>query len=200
MPLSTSLKPKMLLSGVRSSWLTVARKSLLSRFISYSFMLAWARSSSRSSSSLLTTPQLALLTQQLTQHAVEGRAELLEFVARANRRPLLDIALADRVGHVAQVRDRLDDHVPHHRPQREHRAKAHDNRRYPQSGPSGYPCVDCFLVINRHPHHGHQIANVQCVFGNAPNDLMAIDTRFTPHTSADSTGKRDDHSYRCSDG
>ena len=34
MPLSTSLKPRMLLSGVRSSWLTVARKSLLRRFIS----------------------------------------------------------------------------------------------------------------------------------------------------------------------
>ena len=32
--LSTSLKPMMLLSGVRSSWLIVARKSLLSRFIS----------------------------------------------------------------------------------------------------------------------------------------------------------------------
>ena len=29
---STSLKPRMLLSGVRSSWLIVARKSLLRRF------------------------------------------------------------------------------------------------------------------------------------------------------------------------
>ena len=31
---STSLKPRMLLSGVRSSWLIVARKSLLIWFIS----------------------------------------------------------------------------------------------------------------------------------------------------------------------
>ena len=43
----------MLLSGVRNSWLTVAKKSLFSRFISYSRMLAWASSSSRSSNSLL---------------------------------------------------------------------------------------------------------------------------------------------------
>ena len=31
---STSLKPRMLFSGVRSSWLMVARKSLLMAFIS----------------------------------------------------------------------------------------------------------------------------------------------------------------------
>ena len=45
MPARTSLKPRMLFSGVRSSWLMVARKSLLSGFISYSRMFTCASSS-----------------------------------------------------------------------------------------------------------------------------------------------------------
>ena len=50
---STSLKPMMLLSGVRSSWLMVAKKSLFRRFISYSRMLVCANSSIFTSSAVL---------------------------------------------------------------------------------------------------------------------------------------------------
>ena len=46
--------------------------------------------------------QLALLAQKLPQHAVERRGQLFELVARANLGPLLDVALAHGVGHVAQ--------------------------------------------------------------------------------------------------
>ena len=129
----------MLLSGVRSSWLTVAKKSLLSRFISYSRMLAWASSSSRSSSSPLLCRRSLCWLEKLPQHAVERGAELFELVARANDGPLLDVALADRVGHVAQMGHRLDDHIPHDGPQRKHRNKPDDNRRRPQTAPDSWP-------------------------------------------------------------
>ena len=72
--------------------------------------------------------------------------------------PLLDVALADRVGHVAQVRHRLDDHVPHHRPQRKHRQEADHDRRRPQAGPILGQRVDRLLIVDRHADDGHQVA------------------------------------------
>ena len=101
----------MLLSGVRSSWLMVARKSLLRRFISYSRMLAWASSSTLRSRSALTLPQLLLRRDQVAEHAVEGVGQVLELVAGLDLGPHVELAAADVVAHVAQVLERLDDHV-----------------------------------------------------------------------------------------
>ena len=53
------------LSGVRSSWLMVARKSLLSRFISYRAMFAWASSSTLRSRSLLTSRSSCCIATRL---------------------------------------------------------------------------------------------------------------------------------------
>ncbi len=48
---------------------------------------------------------------QVAQHAVEGDGQLLEFVAGVDVRPQGDVAAADRVADVAEVPQRLDDHV-----------------------------------------------------------------------------------------
>ena len=115
---STSLKPRMLLSGVRSSWLMVARKSLFRRFISYSRMLTWASSSTLPSRSAFTCRSSSCVGDQVPQHAVEGHGQLLELVARVDLGPQRDVAVADRVADVAQVLQRLDDHVAHDRRRR----------------------------------------------------------------------------------
>ncbi len=62
---STSLKPRIELSGVRSSWLMVARKSLLSRLDSYSARLAWASSSTLWSRSPLTLRKRSCIVTRL---------------------------------------------------------------------------------------------------------------------------------------
>ena len=51
--------------GVRSSWLIVARKSLLSRFISKRAMLAWASSSTLRSRSPLTSRSSCCMATRL---------------------------------------------------------------------------------------------------------------------------------------
>ena len=81
LPARTSEKPMIEFSGVRSSWLIVARKSLLSRFISKRARLAWASSSTLRSRSSLTVAQLLLHGDQVVEHPVEGVRELLELVA-----------------------------------------------------------------------------------------------------------------------
>jgi hypothetical protein len=48
---------------------------------------------------------------QVVEHAVEGDGQGLELVARVNLRPKRDVAVADRVAHLAQVGKRLDNHV-----------------------------------------------------------------------------------------
>ena len=64
-PERTSEKPMIELSGVRSSWLMVARKSLFSRFISKSARLAWASSSTLRSRSLLTSRSSCCMATRL---------------------------------------------------------------------------------------------------------------------------------------
>ena len=76
-------------------------------------MLAWASSSTLPSSSPLTCRSSSWAVDQVPQHAVERRGQLLELVAGVDLGPLLDVAAADRVAHVAQVLERLDDHVAH---------------------------------------------------------------------------------------
>ena len=76
--------------------------------------------------------ELALLAEELPQHAVERGAEFLELIAGADDGPLLDVALADGVGDIAKVGHRLDDDVSHDRPEREHRHEADDDRGRPE--------------------------------------------------------------------
>ena len=83
----------MLLSGVRSSWLMVARKSLLSRFISYSRMLAWASSSTLPSSSALASCNSSCVVDQVPQHAVERGGQFFELVAGVDFGPAVHVAV-----------------------------------------------------------------------------------------------------------
>ena len=78
--------------------------------------------------------QRLLHGNQVVKHAVERVRKLLEFVAgldlAANREP----ARGDRVGNVAKVLDRLDDHVPDDDVRREHRDDRRDQCRRDQHG------------------------------------------------------------------
>ena len=108
---STSLKPRMLLSGVRSSWLMVARKSLLSRFDSYSAMLAWASSSTLRSRSALTLRQRSCMLTRLRSMRLKA------WLRSSNSSPVwislrhVQLAGGDGVADLLEVLDRLDDHV-----------------------------------------------------------------------------------------
>ena len=66
-------------------------------------MLTWASSSTLPSRSAFDLAQLVLDGDQVAQHAVEGQAERLELVAGVDLGPQGDVAVADRVAHVAQV-------------------------------------------------------------------------------------------------
>ena len=48
---------------------------------------------------------------EVAQHAVEGDGQFLELVAGVDVRPQGDVSVADRVADVAEVAQRLDDHV-----------------------------------------------------------------------------------------
>ena len=104
--------------------------------------------------------------------------QLLELVARVDVGPLLDVAPADGVAHVAQVLQRLDDHVPHHRPQREHRQKPNDDGRHPQPGPILGQSLDRLLIVDRHAHHRHQVALLELRIRCRPQRGVAAHARL----------------------
>ncbi len=101
----------MLLSGVRSSWLMVARKSLLSRLVSYSAMFARASSSTLRSRSAFTFLLRSCMFARL-------RSMRLKACDRSSNSSPVWISLRtlsspgrDGVGDLLQVLDRLDDDV-----------------------------------------------------------------------------------------
>ena len=98
-------------SGVRSSWLIVARKSLLSRFISNRARFACASSSTLRSRSSLTSRSSCCMATRLWSIRLKACDELLELVAGLDLAADGQLAGGDRVGDVAEVLDRLDDHV-----------------------------------------------------------------------------------------
>ena len=110
----------MLFSGVRSSWLMLARKSLLSRFISYSRMFSWASWSTLASRSVFTLRSSAWASvrcrsMRLKALASSSNSSLVWMSARSSVLPRL-IGVAD----VAQVLQRLDDHVADDHVQHDH--------------------------------------------------------------------------------
>ena len=66
-------------------------------------------------------PQLRLRLDEVPQHVVERRGQVLELVVGVDFGPLVEVARGDGVAHVAQVLQRLDDHVADDHVQRDHR-------------------------------------------------------------------------------
>ena len=78
--------------------------------------------------------QLLLHGDQVMKHAVEGMRELFELVAGLDLAADVEPAGGDGVGDVAQVLDRLDDHVADDRVRRKHRHDRRDQRGGDQHG------------------------------------------------------------------
>ena len=125
----------MALSGVRSSWLMVARKSLFTRFISYSRMLAWANSSTLTSRLPLTLRNSCWIVVKWRNMRLKADGQSFELVAGVDLGPQGRVAAADLVADVAQVAQRLDDHVAHDDVRGEHRQKDGDDGRGDEDGP-----------------------------------------------------------------
>ena len=101
--------------------------------------------------------QIFLGIDQPAQHPVEGHPQFLEFIGSVDLGPRLHIPAPHLVAHIAQMLQRLDDHVAHDRiggqPGQEgrHDGGGHQDRPIP---------VDCLLrrlVGHHHLNHRHQI-------------------------------------------
>ena len=91
----------MLFSGVRSSWLMLAIKSSLRRFISYSRMLSWASSSTLESNSWLTClsstwASVKCRSMRLNDSASSWNSSFVWISARTCKLPLLIPSLTSR--------------------------------------------------------------------------------------------------------
>ena len=74
--------------------------------------------------------ELLLSVDEAAEHAIEGDAELLELVGGVNLGPGLDVAAADLVADIAEMLERLDDHVADDEVGGEHGEEhRHDRRR-----------------------------------------------------------------------
>ena len=98
-------------------------------------MLTWASSSTLPSRLALTWRSSSCTVDQVAQHAVEGHGQLLELVAGVDVGPQRDVAAADRVAHVAEVPQRLDDHVADDDVGGDHRQEDGDDGRGHQDAP-----------------------------------------------------------------
>ena len=78
--------------------------------------------------------QFLLRADQVAQHAVEGRGQLLELVAGVDVGPERGVAAAHGVAHVAQMPQRLDDHVADDGIQGDHRQEDGDDGRGDEDG------------------------------------------------------------------
>ena len=110
-------------------------------------------------------PQFFLDGGQVAQHAVEGHGQFLEFVAGMDIGPLRDVAAADRVAHVAQMAQRLDDDVAHDQVRGDHRQHHGDDGGGQQHGPIQVQLCFHGAVGNLYFGDGQQIA---FVFGGHP--------------------------------
>jgi hypothetical protein len=125
--------------------------------------------------------QLVLLTQQLTEHSIERGAKFLELVARVDDGPLFDVAAANRVGHFAEMRQRLDDNVPNDHIQRRHRQEDGDDAEGDQQRAILRLGVLRVFGVHRHAEDGHQVALFQVgqhQLIDAPFLLVTADAAF----------------------
>ena len=98
-------------------------------------MLAWASSSTLPSRLALAWRSSSWAVDQVAQHAVEGHGQLLELVAGVDVGPQRDVAAADGVAHVAEVPQRLDDHVADDGVGGDHRQEDGDDGGGQEDGP-----------------------------------------------------------------
>ena len=106
---SSSAKPRIEFSGVRSSWLTLARNSLLSRLDSYRARFDSAICAELQVQALVDRAELVLALLQVGQHLVERLGEHLELIAGADVRADVEVALGDLLGGLLQHADGLED-------------------------------------------------------------------------------------------
>ena len=102
-------------------------------------------------------PKFFLGRGHVTQHAVEGHRKPLEFVARVNVGPQRSVAAANGVAHIAQMAQRLNDHITHNNVRGHHRGKHGDNGRRKQDRPIPIERPLRGAVRNGHLDDGHQV-------------------------------------------
>ena len=125
-PESTSEKPMIEFSGVRSSWLMVARKSLFEPVHLEEGHVRLGQLVDLAVEVAVDLAQLLLHGDQVMKHPVERVRKLFELVAGLDLAADVQAAGGDRVGDVAEVLDRLDDHVADDRVRRKHRQDRRD--------------------------------------------------------------------------
>ena len=94
----------------------------------------------------------------MPHHFVECGAQLFEFVGSVNFRPGFHVAVRNFFANIAQVLERLDDHVAHDHVGRDHCQENGHNRRGEEDGPV---IVDGLLgsaIGNRNHGDGHQVS------------------------------------------
>ncbi len=107
------------------------------------------------------------------KHLVERLGQVLELVAGLDLGTCLDVATRHVVAHVAQVLERLDDHVTNDDVRRQHRQKHRHDRRRNQDGA---------VLVNRDTrgrvghgdlHHAQEIAHLKHAISRAPAPINA---------------------------
>ena len=120
--------------------------------------------------------ELLLHGDQVVEHPVEGVRELLELVAGLDLAADVQPAGGDRVGDVAEVLDRLDDHVPDDHQRRDHRQDRRDHRGGDQHGPIAVDRLVRLLHRQVDDHGAGQVARLGLdpvlAVGRGPLDVV----------------------------